>query len=170
MLACDGAEIPPFSFFFPFFFFVGGIQVACLANERCRAVECPSGVATSGCTLRALDNHVAYSPADCYVKVDPEDELSRVCVANVSRCRPFGKSIFTSVYWRGCARGATKRMATRCKRVNGGVRSGNEGLYVARVRFKFEYGPTAMPSDEFQKHPSMCDSCRVMFLCDEWPK
>jgi hypothetical protein len=23
------------------------------------------------------------------------------------------------------------------------------------------------PSDEFQKHPSMCDSCRVLFLCGE---
>ena len=36
------------------------------------------GRTTGDCTLRALANGIDYAPADCYVKVDPENERAKV--------------------------------------------------------------------------------------------
>lgn len=50
---------------------------ACLKNDLCNAIECPHK-STGQCTLRVISNPIAYPPADCYVKIDPENERAKV--------------------------------------------------------------------------------------------
>lgn len=50
---------------------------ACIANDKCHAVECPHGQDVE-CTMRKGNNPIDYEPADCYAKYDPEDEAAKV--------------------------------------------------------------------------------------------
>lgn len=59
---------------------VMGLDVAkdaCLASDKCQSIECPSGASTA-CTMRKSDGPVNYAPADCYLKVDPEDVAAKI--------------------------------------------------------------------------------------------
>lgn len=49
---------------------------ACLANDDCSSVVCPTGQ-TRSCTLRAVANLVDYAPEDCYeqLEVNPEGKV-----------------------------------------------------------------------------------------------
>jgi hypothetical protein len=51
--------------------------IACKVSELCNSIECPHGT-TNACTLRALTVPIDYGPADCYIKIDPENELAKV--------------------------------------------------------------------------------------------
>ena len=50
---------------------------------------CRHGRTTEGCTLRALANGIDYPPADCYIKVDPENERAKVHPAYASLLKEY---------------------------------------------------------------------------------